>query len=103
MSTGDLFNDPHINQRVKDAARFINEFPGSKGEVIAHAIHVSFDHFRKAIVPILKRFGYRNYHNGNGYCPPLSSDSSQADSDVVHGKLRLPADRGRGTERPPNR
>jgi hypothetical protein len=73
MGAANLINDPRYPQRVRDAAVYIIRFPGTKGVTIAGAIHVSFDHFRKAIVPVLKAHGFRNYRNGNGYFPPIET------------------------------
>jgi hypothetical protein len=77
MNQQELHSDPAIHYRVKEAAGYIDLHPGTKGEEIAGAIHVTFDHFRKSIVPILKRYGYQNHHNGNGYFPPPSSQQLQ--------------------------
>lgn len=78
--TGDL-NDiepipkrqlPRLNTTAQRAADFIDANPGSGGKQIADEIGITFEHFRKAIVPRLKIHGYTNPRNGDGYFPPNS-------------------------------
>jgi hypothetical protein len=57
-----------LNEKDREAANFIRQNPGSKGEVVARAISVSPEHFRSRIVPKLKQHGF--YNNKDGYRPP---------------------------------
>lgn len=67
---------PPLRATAQKAADYIRANPGSLGKDVASALPVSFEHFRRSIVPALKRHGFTNPRGSEGYFPPSQSDAA---------------------------
>ena len=60
---------PSLDGTAANAATFIDAHNGATGQEISEALKISFEHFRRDIVPKLKAHGYHNIRGGWGYWP----------------------------------
>jgi hypothetical protein len=61
---------PALNETDRKIADYIRAHPGEKGLVIAAAVVVTQEHFRRVFSTKLAAHGFTNPGNGDGYFPP---------------------------------